>query len=766
MTQRWKVEVRGVVQGVGFRPYVYRLAERYALTGSVRNSEAGVLIEIQGEDTRIADFMNALPVEAPPMARLLESTTSEIALQEDARFRILESTLAGRAGTLISPDIATCADCVAEIFDPADRRYLYPFLNCTNCGPRFTITRSVPYDRGQTSMAPFTMCARCQAEYDDPGDRRFHAQPNACWECGPQLQLVDSRGVSQSGDPVAEAIRLLKRGSIVAIKGLGGFHLAVDANQPEAVRELRGRKHRGDKPFAMMVADTKALQAICDVSAAEAALLESPQRPIVLLRKVSREYDSLASDGNQLGVFLPYTPLHHLLLAGGDLSALVMTSGNLSDEPIAIENQEAMTSLTAIADYFLLHNREILLRCDDSVMRIVGGQPQFVRRSRGSVPSPILLEHTVPPILAVGGELKNTICLSRDAMAFPGQHIGDLESLSAYDFFKESIEHFQKILEVRPRIIAHDLHPQYIATQWAKRQTGVRLIGVQHHHAHVASCMAENQLTGPVIGVALDGTGYGTDGEAWGGEVLIASLQTFERAAHFAYVAMPGGEQVIHEPWRMAASYLWQAFGEAWRNHVPFELLERIPAHRLALVEQMLRKQMRLGMTSSCGRLFDAVAALTLARTEVSYEAQAAITLEGCCDPLATLIPYPFEISEGPCLQIQTAPLFAALTNDLCAGVPSGTISRRFHDGLVNVLAEVVFRVSRRSSLNDVCLSGGCFLNAHLLIGLSDELTAAGLAVHTNKQVSPGDGGLSLGQLAIAASRSQITDADDSAGVQ
>jgi len=765
MTQRCRIEVRGVVQGVGFRPYIYRLAERYSLTGSVRNSDTGVWIEVQGDDVRVADFLSVLPLEAPPLTRIMEITVSEITLKEDARFSISESTVAGRAGTLISPDIATCPDCIAEMLDPADRRYRYPFLNCTNCGPRFTITRCVPYDRKQTSMAPFTMCERCHAEYGDPRNRRFHAQPNACWECGPQLQLVGSSGVSQPGDPVAEAIRLLKRGSILAIKGLGGFHLAVDANQREAVRELRRRKRRGEKPFAMMVADTTAIRVMCDVSADEAELLESPQRPIVLLRKLSTDYDSLAPDGNELGVFLPYTPLHHLLLAGGDLSALVMTSGNLRDEPIAIDNQEAITRLKEIADFSLIHNREILLRCDDSVMRIIGGRPLFVRRSRGFVPSPVLLEHTIPPILAVGGELKNTVCLSRDAMAFPGQHIGDLENLSAYDFFQESITHFEDTLQVSPKVIAYDLHPEYLATQWAKRQTGVQLIGVQHHHAHIAGCMAENQLSGPVIGVALDGTGYGADGEAWGGEVLITAFQNFERAAHFAYVSMPGGEQVIHEPWRMAVSYLWQAFGESWRSRVPVELLERIPEKHLKLVEQLLLKKMKFGLTSSCGRLFDAVAALTLARTKVTYEAQAAIALEASCDSTTTLSPYPFEIREGHCLQIQTAPLFAAITDDLRDGVPPGTISNRFHDGLVDVLTEVVSRVAHRSHLRDVCLSGGCFLNAHLLNGLCDKLAASGLAVYTNRQVPPGDGGLSLGQLVIAANVSYVTEGDDSAGI-
>jgi hydrogenase maturation protein HypF len=760
MIQRWKIEVRGIVQGVGFRPFVYRLAHRLGLTGTIRNSEAGVSIQVQGVESDIASFLAALQSEAPPLTRLTDTTTSALELQDESGFAILESTHAGRASTLISPDIATCADCVAEMLDPQNRRFRYPFINCTNCGPRFTITRSVPYDRSHTSMAAFTMCALCQAEYDDPMNRRFHAQPNACWDCGPLLQLIDKRGVPVPGDPIAETIRLLKLGFIVAIKGLGGFHLAVDANQPEPVHNLRRRKRRGEKPFALMVPDVSAIRDVCTVTSADVALLESPQRPIVLLRKTSAQYDALAPDGNHLGVFLPYTPLHHLLMDSDGLAALVMTSGNLSDEPIAIDNDEAALRLVDIADYLLVHNRDILLRCDDSVIRVVGGATQFARRSRGFAPSPILLKDTCPPILAVGGELKNTICLARGATAFLGQHIGDLESLSAYDFFQESIAHFQDILEVRPEVIAHDLHPGYLSTQWAKRHVhqrpGIRLVGVQHHHAHIASCMAENRLTGALLGVALDGTGYGTDGQAWGGEVLIADLRRFQRAAHFAYVPMPGGTQAIHEPWRMAVSYLWQTFGENWRQHLPPALLANLPSPSVKLVEQLLRGPTRLALTSSCGRLFDAVAALTLSRTHVTYEAQAAIALEACCDPREDLGSYPFAIRDGDCLQIHTAPLFVAMTEDLRRGTPPGVISRRFHNGLVDALSDAVGRIAQRTNLQSVCLSGGSFQNTYLTEGLVRTLSAAGLTVFTQTQVPPGDGGLSLGQLVIAANQPAV----------
>jgi hydrogenase maturation protein HypF len=750
MKQRLKINVRGIVQGVGFRPYIYRLAHRFGLGGSILNSESGVTIEIEGMASDIEEFLSALPLEAPILARILEMETFEVARKEQSEFLILESTRAHSASTLVSPDIATCDDCVREMFDPSNRRYLYPFINCTNCGPRFTIVRSVPYDRKQTSMAAFSMCAQCQADYDDPLDRRFHAQPNACWDCGPQVELFPA-GWKQNA--ILETVRLLKNGSIVAVKGLGGFHLAVDAHNADAVHELRRRKGRGDKPFAVMVANLSAARLLCVVTNSEAELLLSPQHPIVLLNKRSAKFDALAPDGNHLGLFLPYTPLHHLLVGDNGLPALVMTSANLSEEPIAIDNHEAIARLKGVADFFLLHNREILLRCDDSVMRSIDGRPQFARRSRGFVPSPIVLQEKLPNILAVGGDLKNVICMSRGRYAFPGQHIGDMENLSAYDFFLESIHHFEQILEVHPEVIAHDLHPGYLSTQWAKAQSGISLVGVQHHHAHIASCMAENQLSGKVIGVALDGTGFGTDGHVWGGELLIADLKTFERAAHLACTPMPGGEKCIHEPWRMAVANLWQTFCETWRDHAPPSLFSEIPAADVRIVEQMLHSATHSPLTSSCGRLFDAVSALVCGRTHVSYEAQAAIVLEACCDPQTNVGAYPLDIIEGACLQIDTRPLFTALTTDLKNHVEPGTMSRRFHEGLMNALAEVVHRVSKIHKLNRVCLSGGSFQNTILAHGMKARLEAAGLRVFIQTLVPAGDGGLSLGQLIIAANQ-------------
>ncbi len=760
MKQRLQIEVRGIVQGVGFRPHVYRLARRFQLGGSIRNGDRGVVIEVQGRAEDVADFLAALAAEAPTLARIEAIESVAIGLAEDSEFAILESSKSGRAGTLISPDIATCEACVKELLNPEDRRYRYAFLNCTDCGPRFTIVRGVPYDRGLTSMAAFPMCERCRAEYEDPLDRRFHAQPTACRDCGPQLELVGPDGERQSGDPAGETVRRLNEGCIVAVKGLGGFHLAVDAFQPDRVRELRRRKHRGEKPLAVMVASVAMARELCTVSGEEAALLESAQRPIVLLRKrddraeLAEVYVALAEDRNEVGVVLAYTPLHHLLFAEGGPAALVMTSGNLSEEPIAIANSEAMERLGDIADYFLLHNREILLRCDDSVVRQDAGKMRFIRRSRGYVPSPILLREPVRPILAVGGEMKNTICLSRGHHAFPGQHIGDLESLSAFEFFEESIAHFGAILEVKAEVIAHDLHPGYLATRWAKKQLGVELIGVQHHHAHIAGCMAENHLEGAVIGVALDGTGFGSDGHVWGGEVLVADLQRFERAAHLANVAMPGGDQAIREPWRMAVSFLWQTFGEDWRSSVPPDWLVGVPERSVNVVEQLLRSGAKSPLTSSCGRLFDAVSAMICQRATVSYEAQAAMALEACCEEDAEGGAYPFAIEGEGCLQIRTEPLFAALAQDLCDGVARGVMSGRFHRGLVEVLSETVKRVALRTGLQRVCLSGGSFQNAILQRGLEAKLTDAGFEVFTHTQVPPGDGGLSLGQLAIAAARS------------
>jgi hydrogenase maturation protein HypF len=753
MLVRKAVEVSGIVQGVGFRPYVYRLAVERGLVGSVCNTAAGVSIEVQGPQGAVGDFLACLPAEAPPLARITDITVREIPCNGDREFQIV-STLRGEpVQTLISPDVSVCDDCLREMFDPADRRYRYPFINCTNCGPRFTIVRNIPYDRPRTSMAAFAMCPACQAEYDDPNNRRFHAQPNACWTCGPQVDLwnLDGKRV-EAADPITEVVTRLQAGQVVAIKGLGGFHLACDATNADAVRTLRERKWRVEKPFAVMVPDIETAERFCEADNAARQLLLSAQRPIVLLRRRENTpiVDDVAPFNRYLGVFLPYTPLHRLLFADGGLAALVMTSANLGEEPICIANDEALRRLRKLADCFLVHNRDILLRCDDSVVRVAGGRPRQVRRSRGLVPAPIFLRDDVPSVLAVGGELKNTICLTNGRHAFLSQHIGDLENAESYGFFEEAVDHLQRILEITPVAIAYDLHPNYFSTRWALAQSGLPQIGVQHHHAHIASCMAENHLEGRVIGIALDGTGYGTDGRIWGGEVLLADYGGFERAAHLAYVPLPGGEAAIREPWRMAVSYLGRHFGCDFVRELP--LVADVPGKNLNVLFRMMEQGINSPLTSSCGRLFDAVAALAGIRRQVNYEAQAAIELEMAMGNSHDEGAYPFDlVAEGEGLIIDTRALFEALLRDLAGRFSVGDISRRFHNGLVEVFAEVTNRLRERSALERVCLSGGTFQNVYLFERLCARLRSNGFPVFVHSEVPAGDGGLSLGQAMVAA---------------
>jgi len=754
MQVRKEIQVYGVVQGVGFRPYVYRLATDRNLGGNISNTPAGVTIEIQGLPELVDDFISRLPGEAPALAQITRVSVRQMPCQPDRRFEILPSRAGERSSALISPDVAVCEDCLRELFDPGDRRYLYPFINCTNCGPRFTIVRDIPYDRPLTSMSVFPMCDECRVEYKDPRNRRFHAQPNACWKCGPQLQLWNSQGLpSEGSNPFAEAVERLQQGEIVAIKGLGGFHLAVDATNAESVDRLRRRKKRIEKPFAVMVRDLEAARQFCEIDVEAADLLQSRQRPIVLLpRKGDAAIaDAVAPHHSDLGLFLPYTPLHHVLFAAGEFSALVMTSANLSEEPIAIDNREAAERLKDIADSFLVHDREILLRCDDSVVRPFAGRLQQVRRSRGYVPAPIHLAEDVPRILAVGGELKNTICLTRGNFAFMGQHVGDLENASSFDFFRESVTYLSRILQIQPGIIAYDLHPDYLSTKWALSQRGVRLVGVQHHHAHIAACMAENGIDGRVIGLSLDGSGYGMDGRIWGGEALLAGYDGFKRAAHFAYVALPGGAAAIREPWRMAVSYLSQTFGEHFLDlNIPF--VRTLEPRKVDLILRMIEQRVNSPLTSSCGRLFDAVAALVGIRREVSYEAQAAIELEMAGRRSSDLATYPFDIyRQDGCWQIDSSSLFGAIAEDLCRHLTAEIISRRFHNGLVETFARLACLLREESSLNRICLSGGTFNNLLLLEPLVRRLQSHRFEVFIHSQVPAGDGGLSLGQALVAA---------------
>jgi len=762
--RRVVLRVRGVVQGVGFRPFIYRLATEERLAGLICNDTDGVTIEIEGTGERVEAFLSRLRPEAPPLARIDSITVYDAAPTGDSAFRIVLSEVLGRVSTGIPADAATCADCLRELLDPTDRRYRYPFLNCTNCGPRFTITRRIPYDRPQTSMARFTMCLKCQTEYHDPANRRFHAQPNACWECGPQLWLAAADGAPiPADDAVIAAVARLAAGEIVAMKGIGGFHLCVDATNHAAVMRLRERKHRYGKPLAIMVRDLERARAICTLSPDEEALLMSPARPIVLARR--REggaiADAVAPAIPWLGVFLPYAPLQHLLFAGEPLKALVMTSANLSEEPIAIDNDEARARLAAIADVFLMHDREILQRCDDSVMAVVDGAPQLIRRARGFVPLGLELPWDAPPLLAVGGHLKCTFALANGRRVYQSQHLGDLENLTGLAFFRESLDHLMRTFEIDPEAVAHDLHPGYMSTQWAAdwaRERRLRLVSVQHHHAHVAACMAEHALVDPVIGIALDGTGYGTDGRIWGGELLVTRLDSFERFAHLSYVPMPGGEAAIREPWRMALGHLDAAGLDVESG----EMLERLRAKAadVRLLRRMMERGVNAPLTSSCGRLFDAAAALALGRAAVEYEAQAAIELEGMAlnepDDSDPAFGYPMRLERGDWekrepAQICAAPMWHELVDDLRAGASHARIAARFHAGVAGAFVAAAVMAREKTGLRQVVLSGGCLHNRRLARLLRTGLEAQSFEVFQHARVSPGDGGLSYGQAVVAA---------------
>jgi hydrogenase maturation protein HypF len=750
---------------VGFRPFVYRLAIEENLAGLIGNDTDGVIIELEGTAAHIQTFLERLTAETPPLARIDSVTANDIAPIGETGFRIVASEVLGRVSTGIPADAATCSDCLRELLDPADRRYRYPFLNCTNCGPRFTITRRIPYDRPQTSMARFPMCPECQAEYDDPLNRRFHAQPNACWRCGPHVWLESPDGSPiDSADPVADTIERLLRDEIMAIKGIGGFHLSVDATSEDAVTRLRQRKHRYGKPLAIMARDLSAARVLCELTPAEEALLQTPAHPIVLAH--ARNHNGIApavAPGIPwLGVFLPYAPLQHLLFADPRVKALVMTSANLSEEPIAIDNDEARTRLAAIADAFLMHEREILQRCDDSVVALVDSEPQIIRRARGFVPLAAPLPLEAPPLLAVGGHMKNVFALARGKFAYQSQHIGDLENATSLGFFEESLRHLMHTFEIEPQTVVHDLHPGYLSTSWAKQwagERGLRLIGVQHHHAHIAGCMAERALAGPVIGLALDGTGYGTDGRIWGGEVLICSLDKFERFAHLDYVPMPGGDAAVREPWRMAFGYLVTA-GFDSADPAILNLLGATQ-HEARILGRMIERGVNTPLTSSCGRLFDAVAAVVLHRREVDYEAQAAIELEGAAaeSPVELRVPvqHQAELLGGDWIRrepvrISVAQLWRAILVDLAAGVEAPEIATRFHAALARAFVLAAERARVATGIQQVALSGGCMHNRRLTMLLRAGLEEGGFKVFEQTRVSPGDGGLSYGQAAVAAS--------------
>jgi hydrogenase maturation protein HypF len=855
--ERRAIAIHGTVQGVGFRPFVFGLASSLDLGGFVKNGVGGVRIEVEGERPALDEFVSRVLGQPPPLARIERWSCDARRPRGERRFRIEPSECDSTGEIVVSPDAATCDACVVELFDPNDRRYRYPFLNCTNCGPRLTIVRGAPYDRVRTTMSGFPMCAQCRAEYEDPLDRRFHAQPTACPACGPRLTAIDPRGneVAAEDEALAYFISIIRGGGIGAMKGIGGYHLVCDARKDAAVAELRRRKHRDEKPFAIMVWDVDAARELCEVSEAERRILTSVRRPIVLLRKrqvlpplppgegrgegkspnaleqpgshsqipltpaLSRRErgqeasgatlpvaNAVAPGNPYLGVMLPYAPLHHLLLHDIGGIPLVMTSGNRSDEPIAYDEPDAFERLAGIADVFLTHDRPIHVRCDDSVTRVIGRREAPIRRSRGDAPQPMPLPIACPvPILAVGGQLKATFALGDDRRAIVSHHMGDLDHFDAYRAFERDIALYEQLFSIRPRCLAHDLHPDYASTGYAKKRAaaeGLKCVAVQHHHAHLGSCMAEHGLREPVIGVTLDGTGYGTDGAVWGGEFLVGDYRAFRRAAHLRYVAMPGGERAIREPWRMAAAHLADAGAACAKWEA------RVPVASRRTVRQMIERKFNAPMTSSAGRLFDAVASIVGLRDLVSYEGQAAMELEWLAWTVGPCGSYPFEFAEIPgapaqlgtagtplavsqsdrdlCsvviakpqaairrdlqfddsspLQaknaipsdphvIDTRPLIRAIARDVDAGVPAAEIARRFHSTWVEMIAASCREIRQLTGIATVVSSGGVFMNELLTLETEARLAADGFHVYRHTRVPTNDGGLSLGQVAVAAAQ-------------
>lgn len=782
------------MQGIGFRPFIYKEALRLGLAGHVLNHSSGVTIEAEGEQEAIAGLIEAIKTSPPPFADIHSVEPQEIEPKGERTFEIIESRDMGTADTLISADIATCDECLRNICDQKNRRFEYPFTNCTNCGPRYTIIEGIPYDRPKTSMKSFKMCPECEAEYKNPLDRRYHAQPNCCPVCGPSLEVRGAKYEVQSA--ISDVIKYLSYGKIVAIKGLGGFHLAVDATNEGAVLRLRKRKMRDEKPFAVMMPDPETVRLYCELSHDEEKILTSPQRPIVLLRKKVRSpkskvrnqkiAEAVAPNNCYLGVMLPYTPLHHLLFLRAKNEkqktiALVMTSANISDEPICYKNDEAIERLKDIADYFLLHNRDIYIRTDDSITRVMNGRPLMIRRARGYTPQPIAIgpkykaESRKYEILSVGAELKNTICLLKGGKAFISHHIGNLENSASYEAFEQAIDHLSKIFDIKPSIIAHDMHPEYFSTKWAFQIKSFhpQLIAVQHHHAHIASCMAENRIDGPVIGIALDGTGYGTDSNIWGGEILIADYKDFRRAGHFEYIPLPGGDAAIKNPWQVAVAYSVEALKCPSVGFIKDAIpaLNGISDEKIGIVLQMIEKRVNTPLTSSCGRFFDAAASILGIRNHVNYEGQAALELEMLASrwkdkvqgPKTKIGPnlkdqrneyYPFLINKNNLyITICYVDTIKAIIEDLKQGVEKGEIAYRFHNTIAAALTEAVLKVSSVSGIRNVALSGGCFQNILLSEKLKKSLEGVGFSVYTHSLVPPNDGGISLGQAAIARAR-------------
>ena len=782
--KRVRITIGGVVQGVGFRPFVFTSANEFGLAGFVMNTSAGVVIEVEGGEENLFKFKRTIRHNAPPLARISSFHSEEIPLTHSTGFCIANSEDLSKPSTFVSPDISICEDCLSELFDSRDRRFHYPFINCTNCGPRFTITKTIPYDRRNTTMDRFEMCDQCRREYDDPLDRRFHAQPNACPQCGPRVWFVNgSKGEIRNGAAIAATRDALMRGEIVAVKGIGGFHLACDAHQSAAVQTLRERKGRVDKPFAVMCADIGTVETLAEVGDGEKLRLTSKERPIVLLRKKVNVLSEFVAPGNlHLGAMLPYSPLHHLLFGNG-LTTLVMTSGNYSSEPIVTENADAMEKLGNLADAFLLHDRDIFVPCDDSVVRIldfkfeiadlksqISNESQIthrksqianrnsqielpIRRSRGYAPLPVELPFEVPAILALGGDIKATFCVAKELFAFMSQHMGDMENLETLDAMANAIEQMKNLFRIEPDIIVGDLHPNYLSTNWAAKNVAkigaanARFVRVQHHHAHIASVMAENGLENEkVIGFAFDGTGYGTDGAIWGGEALIADYAGFERAAHLKYIQLPGGDVSIEKPYRVALSHLWQA-GVAWDEALP--CVSACSTTERKILRQQLEKKFNTVPTSSFGRLYDAVASIAGVRQTVTYEAQAAIEFEAALNDNVTGS-YDFELTGDEPTEIGCEKLIRQVVLDMLEGVEIGVISSKFNSAVAELILQLSTSMRERERINKVALSGGCFQNVALLRTAVRLLSESGFEIITHGVVPPNDGGLALGQAAIA----------------
>lgn len=758
MIERIRYLFTGIVQGVGFRPFIYRLARRHDLAGWVRNHSAGVYAEVEGNPDHVADFIHDVMATPPPMAEVHIAQTWELPPQSESGFVILGSEQSPAKKALITPDIATCDDCLAEMKNATDRRHHYPFINCTNCGPRLTIIRDIPYDRQRTSMACFPLCPLCQKEFDDPANRRFHAQPNACPICGPVLRLLDQKGqeISGGGTPWQEAVTLLRQGAVFAIKGLGGFHLAVDAENDAAVQNLRQRKHRPEKPLAVMAPDIEAVRHFAHINEEEERLLVSPQRPIVLLRQRQGNdlAPSIAPGMDTVGIMLPYTPLHHLLFADGFLTALVLTSANKTDEPICIANREAIERLQGIADYFLVHNRDILIRCDDGVAAVYAGEAMLLRRSRGLTPKPLALATSLPPVLALGAQMKGQICLLRENEAFISPHIGDLETPLARDFFHDNIALLENITECHLDTIACDLHPDYYSSHAASKMAAKTVIPVQHHHAHIVSCLAENQVTEPVLGLAMDGTGLGTDGRIWGGEFLLADAISFQRLGHFRYFLLPGGEQAIRQPWRIGASLLFSAFASSWQ-----EMAARLSLLPLGFpassLHTIMEQRLNCPETSSLGRLFDGVAAILGIRSQVSFQGQAAMELEVRANRgKGVILPYEI-VKEEEIFILDYRPMIRALVDNVVFGASIADQAASFHQTVVAAMTDMAERIAKATGIRRLALSGGCFQNRILLEGCLASLAKAGFTALRHRQVPTNDGGIALGQAVIAGSRMQ-----------